>query len=106
MLPLAFAVLLALPPSPSGVPTSPCEPALSAVGETVFVGSHGLELEIQRECLVWEWSVQPKAQFIHPPSPESVPAPLCVAFPNRKGPHGHCHFRNPRSAARNFISAG
>jgi len=76
MFPLAFAVLLALPASPPTVSTSPCEPTVSAVGESVFVASHGLELETQRECLVWEWSVQPKAQFLPPSVARMGPDPI------------------------------
>jgi hypothetical protein len=76
MFPLAFAVLLVLPVSPSGISPSHCARTLSAVGEAIFAGSHGFELEIQRECLVWEASVQPKAQFIPPSIARARPDPI------------------------------
>ncbi len=80
MFPLAFAVLLALPASPSGTSTSPCARTLSAVGGTMFAGSRGFELEIQRECLVWEASLQPKAEFIPPSIARARPVPVVRRF--------------------------
>ncbi len=61
---LAFAVLLVLPPAASGAATSPCARTLGPVGETEFVSPRAFDLDLQRECLVWEFNLQPKAEFI------------------------------------------
>ena len=77
MVPLLFVVLLALPAPKSGVSASPCARILSADSPSIFVASRGLELETQRECLVWEASVQPKAEFI-PPSARNASTHLVI----------------------------
>ena len=75
---LAFAVLIVLPSAASGAATSPCARTLGPVGETEFVGPRAFDLDLQRECLVWEFNLQPKAEFI-PRSSRNVARPASIA---------------------------
>jgi hypothetical protein len=86
MLQAALAVLLAFPASTPASQGSPCERTrLGPVGVTAFAGSRRTELDVQRDCLAWEATVQPRAEFL-PPSRSSAPGtfalqPAAPGFP-------------------------
>ncbi len=73
---IVTAALMALLPALPALAGSPCEPL--ARRDTHQPGwTHGMrlssmsELDLQRRCLLWEWSVEPKAEPI-PPSRRMV----------------------------------
>jgi hypothetical protein len=78
MLHLAFAVLVVLPSAASGAATSPCARTLGPVAVTEFVSPRAFDLDLQRECLVWEFNLQPKAEFI-PRSSRNVTRSASIA---------------------------
>jgi hypothetical protein len=66
---LTLALALCLTGGSSLAANSPCAPSIGGRHEPAFVGSASEGLDFQTRCLVWEYSVQPKAELL--PSPEA-----------------------------------
>jgi hypothetical protein len=59
--------------SAPGFGAEPCARALEGTHETALLGGAASELAFQTECLLWETTLQPKAELL-PPAAIGVPA--------------------------------
>jgi hypothetical protein len=85
----SLAFLFGLPALSSFAADLPCVRTLGSQHESTFISASPSELQIQANCLAWEASVQPKAEFIPPardraavePTARRVPAPDRPGWP-------------------------
>ena len=71
---LVSVLLLSLP----AAATPPCARTLDGAHVPAFTTAASAELALQTQCLAWESSVQPKAEFI-PPAAAPAPPRLATA---------------------------
>ncbi len=94
---LASALLLSLP----AAATPLCARPLGGVHVPAFTTAASAELGIQTECLVWEASVQPKAELIPPTAAPALPR-LATVRKVVVAPHGATPLDTLLGAPRSF----
>ena len=72
---------LALVAASSLAEGNPCSRTISGRHDPQFLNSASEGLDFQRRCLIWEWSVQPKAEFIPSVEPPPVVSRVLVEQP-------------------------
>jgi len=74
-----LTAVLALAAAPLFAPSSPCFRVIGPGHIPALLSAGPSELEIQTGCLVLEYSVSPRAEFIPPPTPLVVGTPPVIA---------------------------
>jgi hypothetical protein len=65
---LALVLALVVPPSPAATADHPCFRPIGGVHEAVPLGIRSEGLDFQTDCLIWEYDVKPKGEFLPPRS--------------------------------------